>query len=120
LSKDFKDRVLSILRDKHGVDEDFVAGQLATVISGRTIRREYGFNRDGERVMTKEVEIFKPKDVAAGVMIYDHLVGGELGLVNRISKTTDHEAKKLYEKFSPVGDERIIHGRRTIDVKDDS
>lgn len=98
----FKQRMLR-KTEELGIDEDFLAAQMAHVIKGVTIRKEFerhGTKEDGTPNMTLKSETLsaRPEDMLRGLMFADVLRGGELGLVPKdrvFSKPSERVHKRL-------------------------
>ena len=114
---EFQRRVMQSLEADHKVNATVVAENLAHVIKGETITREY----DGSGQLLKKKVAKKPHDMIAGLAVYDSLTGGALGITSK--QVHQHRgARELYKEFRPllpdgaVGDEVVYNRERKPEV----
>lgn len=101
-----RSRILARLAN-HGVNEEAVAELLAQVMKGEKVTREYTVDRAGNEVLTSVTRSSTPKDAAQGLMLFDAMNGGELGL-SPPKKEDSSPQEHLYRRFAPAVDRRII------------
>lgn len=93
-----RDDILNKVRDL-GVRDNFLTRSIFDVIKGETIEETEVLNRKtGEMELVKRRKTRKPEDVARGLVIYDILTGGELGLASE-SLIPDSLRKKQPEEI---------------------
>lgn len=100
-----RDRILARLE----VSEDDIADSLARVIKGERVTRIMkpdAKEPDKMRCVEEQVTI-APSDAARGLMIYDALHGGSLGITPQISSIKTPE-QRMYAAFAPKYDGRIV------------
>lgn len=103
-----RDRILARLE----VSEDDIADSLARVIKGERITRVMKPDTSPDaspgtmRCVEEQITI-SPSDAARGLMIYDALHGGSLGITPQISAIKTPE-QRMYAAFAPKYDGRIV------------
>lgn len=98
------DRVLArVLQEE--VNEDLLVEQLGRIVRGESVKREYEFSKEGERLLTRETLTVSQADAFRGMIMYDRLSGGTLGLGQTDDKLRPADAIRL---FMPVEDPQSI------------
>lgn len=113
MNKSLRQRVLSVLRQQHGVDEDFIAERVAQVIKGETVKKKFRVDESGNERLTSIEVTAKAEDVARGLVFMDHLHNGKLGFGSR-SLDLRGDTRKMIEKHAPKIDERIIWNKSNV------
>ena len=95
-----------------GVDDNMIADSIADVIRGETIEIVETPDKSGDLKVSRVKRVRKPEDLMRGLIAYDILSGGELGLASEHllpRKARDpQELLKKQRKLPEVIDTRII------------
>ena len=65
-----------------GVNENMIADNIADVIRGETVEIVEALDKSGELKVARIKRVRKPEDLMRGLIAYDILSGGELGLAS--------------------------------------
>ena len=109
-----KQRLLGLLEDNFDIDEHQIAGNLAIVIRGETVTREY----DGKGVLVKTKKLVKPEDAMFGAMVYDTMVNGDLGLAPQQMLTGKVAVRQRVHKRMGHDDSILINAPHVIEADD--
>ncbi|MAG68178.1 MAG: hypothetical protein CMK74_20270 [Pseudomonadales bacterium] len=113
----FREDVLAELHMLNSLSVSNIAGQLDRIIRGQTTRKKFKVNGDGERKLVEEVVTVTPRDAAAGMMVADTLLGGELGLAPRLGGHSKGAAE-LYDRYLPEQGGSLVWGEKKKDSRD--
>ena len=106
-----------------GVNETMIADNIADVIRGETVEIVETPNKSGELKVTRIKRVRKPEDLMRGLIAYDILSGGDLGLASEHllpRKTRDpQELLKKTRKLPEVIDTRIISDSKPLPKKNE-
>ena len=106
-----------------GVDDEMITDSIADVIRGETVKTVETLDKSGNLEISKIERVRKPEDLMRGLVAYDILSGGELGLASENllpRKSRDpHELLQRPRKLTAVIDARIISDSRPLPNCDD-
>jgi len=117
-----KSKLLARL-DSLGVDDRMISSNIADVIRGETVRIVETPNKDGDLTISKVERLRKPEDLMRGLIAYDILSGGELGLASESllprKRADPQELLKKPRKLPEVIDTRIISDSKPLPKKNE-
>ena len=106
-----------------GVNDSMISSSIADVIRGETVRIVETINKDGDLSVSKVERLRKPEDLMRGLIAYDILSGGELGLASEkllpAKRTDPQELLKKPRKLPEAIDTRIISDSKPLPKKND-
>lgn len=107
-----------------GVDDSMITASIADVIRGETVKIVETLDKGGDLHVSKVERTRKPEDLMRGLIAYDILSGGELGLAGEHllpQKTRDpNDLLKRPRRLPEVIDARIISDSRPLPTNEDS
>lgn len=107
-----------------GVDDSMITASIADVIRGETVKIVETLDKGGDLHVSKVERTRKPEDLMRGLVAYDILSGGELGLAGEHllpQKTRDpNDLLKRPRRLPEVIDARIISDSRPLPTNEDS
>ena len=92
-------RIFELLQAKHGINEEFVADQLALVIKGEHVEDTYAIDAKGIKHLVKKKVVKKPADIMAGLAVLDSVSNAGLGLMD--AHDSSRKSKRLYLEHLP-------------------
>lgn len=116
-------KLLDRLRDV-GVDDSMITESIADVIRGETVKIVETRDKGGDLHVSKVERTRKPEDLMRGLIAYDILSGGELGLAGEHllpQKSRDpNELLRRPRRLPEVIDARIISDSRPLPKNEES
>lgn len=107
-----------------GVDDSMITDSIADVIKGETVKIIETRDKGGDLHVSKIERVRKPEDLMRGLIAYDILSGGELGLAGEHllpRKSMDpSELLKRPRRLPEVIDARIISDSRPLPSNEES
>lgn len=101
-----------------GVDDRMISENIADVIRGETVKIVEAPDKSGELKVSRVERLRKPEDLMRGLIAYDILSGGELGLASEHllpRKTRDpQELLKKPRRLPEVIDTRIVSDSKPL------
>lgn len=106
-----------------GVDDNMIADNIADVIRGETVEITETLDKAGDLTVSKVKRLRKPEDLMRGLIAYDILSGGELGLASENllprKRRDPNEFLKKQRKLPESIDTRIISDSKPLPVKNE-
>tara|TARA_R110002110_G_scaffold316231_1_gene529219 strand:- start:4304 stop:4663 length:360 start_codon:yes stop_codon:yes gene_type:complete len=106
-----------------GVDENMITESIADVIRGETVKIVETLDKAGELRVSKTERVRKPEDLMRGLIAFDILSGGELGLASEHllpRKARDpQDLLSRPRRLPDVIDTRIISDSRPLPENED-
>lgn len=106
-----------------GVDDRMITDSIADVIRGETVKTVETLDPSGHLEVSRVERVRKPEDLMRGLIAYDILSGGELGLASENllpRKARDpQELLQKPRKLTSVIDARIISDSRPLPSNDE-
>ena len=103
-----------------GVNDSMISNSIADVIRGETVRIVETINKDGDLSVSKVERLRKPEDLMRGLIAYDILSGGELGLASEhLLPRKVRDPQELLNKLPEAIDTRIISDSKPLPKKND-
>lgn len=110
--------------NKLGVDDNMISENIADVIRGETVKIVSAPDKSGELKVSRVERLRKPEDLMRGLIAYDILSGGELGLAGEHllpKKMRDpQEFLKKPRKLPELIDTRIISDNMPLPKNEES
>ena len=110
--------------NKLGVDDNMISDNIADVIRGETVKIVEQPDKSGELQVSRVERLRKPEDLMRGLIAYDILSGGELGLAGEHllpKKMRDpQEFLKKPRKLPELIDTRIISDNMPLPKNEES
>jgi len=107
-----------------GVDDNMISDNIADVIRGETVEIIQTADKTGELKVSRVKRVRKPEDLMRGLIAYDILSGGELGLASESllpRKARDpQDLLKKHRKLPELIDTRIISDNMPLPKNDES
>lgn len=107
-----------------GVDDNMIAGNIADVIRGETVKIVEKPNKEGELIVERVERVRKPEDLMRGLIAYDVLSGGELGIASEHllprKQRDPREFLKQHRKLPEMIDTRIISDSKPLPKNEES
>lgn len=104
----FKDELLQALEEEFDISPKTIAGNIAQVVKGETVKEKYVRNKNGSMELAERTVSSSPSDVIKGAMIYDAITGGTLGIAPKtLTGATSGDVTPTVHKRLAV-DRRII------------
>ena len=117
-----KSKLLARL-DSLGVNESMISDNIADVIRGETVEIIETPDKSGDLQVSRVKRVRKPEDLMRGLIAYDILSGGELGLASERllpRKMRDpQELLKKHRKLPELIDTRIISDSKPLPKKNE-
>ena len=115
-------KLLERLRDI-GVDDEMITSSIADVIRGETVRIVETRDKGGDLHVSKIERVRKPEDLMRGLIAFDILSGGELGLAGEQllpRKTRDpNELLRKPRRLPTIIDTRIISDSKPLPTNEE-
>lgn len=103
-----RDRLREALARKFCLDEAALAEQIAHVVRGEEVHDDLHSDAHGHLHLVGRRVVRRPADMARGLVVYDRLLGGELGFTNQ-QMDEKLDLGRLYGQFAPPVDERVVY-----------
>ena len=117
-----KSKLLARL-DSLGVNQSMIADNIADVIRGETVEIVETPDKSGDLQVSRVKRLRKPEDLMRGLIAYDILSGGELGLASEnLLPRRKRDVQELLKKprsLPEVIDTRIISDSKPLPKKND-
>ena len=107
-----------------GVNEEMISDNIADVIRGESVKIIETKDKNGDLTVSRIERYRKPEDLLRGLITYDIISGGELGIASEhlLPRTTKDpkEFLKQHRKLPEVIDTRIISDNKPLPKNEES